>query len=957
MRDADVLLHLASDPRLANLLSDACNVTEASALLSSAVASIRSHNLLRESVASGVKGKQAVDAGRAANDAWVAKVFGLVSSAAAESRWAGLCLLGVTVQECSRQRLLECYNSWFMKVLPFLKQQTDPVFVRAAACASLTDLIVRLGGLTEVVGVRRDCANFISKFIQPLLQLIGDKNSNVLLNEAMDLLIAVLKNFPNCLRQQFINVEVSLVARFTDVNCHSSVGQKCAKALAFLPKAQGDAASWSSLMRRILIAINADLDFAFRGMEDASVAEGATRALLPQGQGPPRSLGEDPQKPLGDQSLPSSTGIQPGKNLWSQLLPRISYLLHCCNYLLISPYPTPVPAPVGPLLSLIMRILGVDGSRSSSSLGSSVFSSQHVSVCSELPALHLSALELLSATLRGVRGQLLPRGAALARLLTDHFRRTGGRYPNLRINLYAISRHLFIAMGAGMTSALAPAVVGSALLDLKGSSSREHLPPSNVAKTSGVSSGSQGTNSKKRKEAGGLPGDHSINDLAEVANVEGEGRAPLAVQVAALQALEALLNTGGALLPERWRAEVDAALAGVAIGVAADTTSFNISCDKDSSHSRKSTSVDMQVAAYQALLASLLAPCGHRPPYLAQGLALFRNGRKEVGTEVATVCARALMALEPLIHPRCLPSVNAFTEMAGGHGMNGTPSYLQKSNKSGHPSSMISGGNDFGRFGGSSMKFGHMSMDPWAEVDTWLGYGDDTGDDNVISHPERSDALLNGVANGSPGSLAAEKVSSANGINNGSLGAADRVTSAHSYEVRLTTPSKPSKNELVEDPMQIETETAVPVNNTLARDSNETGHAASESRPEDSLSKQKLCAQTPSATNIAEPTSQGGELQNSQSPVPENELVTTSIDIATSTAVNTSTLISTSQSNHASSSVIETKTVSVEVTTSTVSAAEDILTFPKAAHQVGSDSDSDGPLPDIVDGDPDPESD
>ena len=94
-----------------------------------------------------------------------------------------------------------------------------------------------------------------------------------------------------------------------------------------------------------------------------------------------------------------------------------------------------------------------------------------------------------------------------------------------------------------MTSALAPAVVGSALLDLKGSSSREHLPPSNVAKTSGVSSGSQGTNSKKRKEAGGLPGDHSINDLAEVANVEGEGRAPLAVQVAALQALEALLNT------------------------------------------------------------------------------------------------------------------------------------------------------------------------------------------------------------------------------------------------------------------------------------------------------------------------------------------------------------------------------------------------------------------------------
>ena len=83
------------------------------------------------------------------------------------------------------------------------------------------------------------------------------------------------------------------------------------------------------------------------------------------------------------------------------------------------------------------------------------------------------------------------------------------------------------------------------------------------------------------------------------------------------------------MLPERWRAEVDALLARVAIGVAADTTSLNLSCGNESysrNPSAKSTSVDMQVAAYQALLASLLAPCGHRPPYLAQGLALFRNG-------------------------------------------------------------------------------------------------------------------------------------------------------------------------------------------------------------------------------------------------------------------------------------------------------------------------------------------
>lgn len=167
-----------------------------------------------------------------------------------------------------------------------------------------------------------------------------------------------------------------------------------------------------------------------------------------------------------------------------------------------------MPAPVGPLMALVMRILRVDGSRAS--LDASLFASQQASLRSELPALHLSALELLSAALRGVRGcvplsfllplviafslsfevfllhgrilsaevlesslpfilrqnvhlfglkldvgwnsQLLPRGAALANLLTDHFRHTGGRYPDLRIKLYAISRDLFIAMGAGKSS-------------------------------------------------------------------------------------------------------------------------------------------------------------------------------------------------------------------------------------------------------------------------------------------------------------------------------------------------------------------------------------------------------------------------------------------------------------------------------------------------------------------------
>lgn len=76
-----------------------------------------------------------------------------------------------------------------------------------------------------------------------------------------------------------------------------------------------------------------------------------------------------------------------------------------------------MPAPVGPLMALVMRILRVDGSRAS--LDASLFASQQASLRSELPALQISALELLSAALRGVRGYvplsfLLPLVIALS---------------------------------------------------------------------------------------------------------------------------------------------------------------------------------------------------------------------------------------------------------------------------------------------------------------------------------------------------------------------------------------------------------------------------------------------------------------------------------------------------------------------------------------------------------------
>jgi hypothetical protein len=166
-----------------------------------------------------------------------------------------------------------------------------------------------------------------------------------------------------------------------------------------------------------------------------------------------------------------------------------------------------VPVPIGPLLALAMRILRVDGSRlpTPPTMGAAVSSVHQVSLCLEIPALHLNALDLLTAVLRGVRryiifdssppsrscsicisitcvqfkeafrryfsgicatkgtnsegpdlwsffgmcSQLLPHGGDVVRLVSDYFRRSGAVAPVLRIKLYDFARQLFLALGAG----------------------------------------------------------------------------------------------------------------------------------------------------------------------------------------------------------------------------------------------------------------------------------------------------------------------------------------------------------------------------------------------------------------------------------------------------------------------------------------------------------------------------
>ncbi|XP_022739790.1 uncharacterized protein LOC111292029 [Durio zibethinus] len=80
------------------------------------VNAIRNLGLLSESFPEEANNSRIVEDWAIAVDSWVDRVLSLVSSPRSRKCWTGICLLGVTCQECSSDRLLAEYPLWFDKL-------------------------------------------------------------------------------------------------------------------------------------------------------------------------------------------------------------------------------------------------------------------------------------------------------------------------------------------------------------------------------------------------------------------------------------------------------------------------------------------------------------------------------------------------------------------------------------------------------------------------------------------------------------------------------------------------------------------------------------------------------------------------------------------------------------------------------------------------------------------------
>ncbi|XP_044462220.1 proline-, glutamic acid- and leucine-rich protein 1-like isoform X3 [Mangifera indica] len=602
--------------------------------LTKLISLLRTHELLSESFNDSVD-KTLKESWKSAVDDWLHAVLSLVSSNMSNKCWTGICLLGVTCQECAVDRLLASFSVWFNSIYSHIQPPAESQFVKVASLNAMSDLFSRLDALPNA---KRDGSSLAGKLIQPLLKFLNEDDSEAIWEAAVHLLCTILTSFPASVHRYHDNAEVAIVSKLFSGSCSFKMMKKLAYCLALLPKSKGDDDSWCSMIQKILLLINVHLNDFFDGFEEETKGSEAVRALV--------SPGKDPPPPLGGYTLLGEALDKATKQL---PISTISVLILSCCIMLTSPYPVQVTVPIVPLLALVHRVIMVDGSVPRAALPFMTGMQQEF-VCSELPLLHLYSLQLLTAIIEGTRSQLLPHAAYIVRLVKQYFKRC--TLPELRIKLYSVTKSMVISMGVGMALYLGQEVADNAYADLNpvddDSSFTVSIPNLKAASYAVMQS-----SSRKRKH-GITESFEQQNDKIgfEVEALKNRQQSPIGLKIAALEAIEVLLNVGGGLRSESWRPTLDFLLISLATN-----------CCKEGWGNEKSTSspngptftlADLQLSALSALLASLLSPSRGRPLYLAQALELFRRG-KQAGTKVAGFCAHALLALEVLVHPRGLP--------------------------------------------------------------------------------------------------------------------------------------------------------------------------------------------------------------------------------------------------------------------------------------------------------------
>jgi proline/glutamate/leucine-rich protein 1 len=592
-----------------------------------------------------------------------------------------------------------------------------------AACAAAAELFKRLALCIELPAARREVSSMVPKLLQQLLALLGG-SAFVLPDSAciaaLQLVAALLRCVPSSLRgaaasldkalQQLVLRTASRAAGSSAVAAGGPLRQQvCAQAalcVALLPAAPGDAAAWSDAARRLLLSSHHVLDHLLLGLEsrplDAQYLSHLTAAAAAASAG-----GQQQQPGAGaaasawlpalpwqqQQQQQGGTGGGDAQQQRRQTVPVALLLLRTClsalTQLLQQPFAVAVPVPGYSLALLAGRLLRFDAAAAVAAGAVPGSMTMFRELLELQPQLQAGGWQLLQRVTAAC-GQQLPLQGTLLRAARQGLRTvqlSGGAAAavpvGVRCCIYDTAVQLLTATGLAGVRACAAEVMGCVVLELYGHSDSGL---SSVAAASKAQAAARPA--KRSRKSGGASGsalgqfDPAAAAVAATGSSHPAARLATAAaavdmpaQVAALRLLQQLLEAGGRLLPAGVRAHADAiayhmsqttadAVRALQQQPVLSAVAATVGSSSGSSGCGRQGLVQLQVAAYRALLASVLVPCGHRPPFLSQAVTLFRQGRASSCGALAGVCQAAAVQCEALLHPRAT-AVSSVRQYAG----------------------------------------------------------------------------------------------------------------------------------------------------------------------------------------------------------------------------------------------------------------------------------------------------
>jgi hypothetical protein len=367
------------------------------------------------------------------------------------------------------------------------------------------------------------------------------------------------------------------------------------------------------------------------------------------------------QQQGGEGGAGSSAGSSGNK---LQLRPArllLGALLTALQCLLRGPFPHAVPLPSAGVMSVAVRLTRVDPAAAVAAGAVPASRSMYQDLLVVQPQLQAAGWLLLQLLVAAGGLQLLPLHGALVRVAAEGLRSISlapaaavhTTSPALHSAVYAAAQQVLVCVGYSMAGQLAGEVLSTALAEVYGQVAGQS-GQSNTLVTAGDAS--QRPNKRQRTGGSSQAMDHfdAAHSLAATqptnpaASMAAAAVEDLQAQAGALQLLQALVEVVGPALAPQLRSSVDA----TALHVAQTSTdalqqlqqqvyvagsACNLQGALQQTAPGQGVAVEgwegpggqqaaaalpalraLQLASYRLLLASVLSPCGTRPPYLAQ---------------------------------------------------------------------------------------------------------------------------------------------------------------------------------------------------------------------------------------------------------------------------------------------------------------------------------------------------